>query len=227
MAVTVRATLRIRGARVSACVQCVDFRRRFGTTPIDAFNEHVNTCSTFAKSASAAYALVTEQGRGRHIRARTVENMRQRLSDSAEAVSAVLEQAEYRTGCVESTLERNAGATCHFLCMLRHRICPDVPAEVWREHIVPAVLPAVSTFGYSQGGMRVELAPLTPLPPLDAITRGAPLLVGAASTSPHGSEERRLAPLLDGVDALRVHGIGTAWTASAAATGARLPVDVS
>ena len=145
------------GCRVDDCVADMQVIRRW----IDAL--------------AAAARCVGRQQRGMHVRARTLENIQSDLEVGIEMLYDLLltpRWAPYRAShaAFGGVLEAHVGASIHFLCLARTRVCDGaIPSDIWKK-VILGVLPSVQDFHYcgSDVVMRVELSPALKALPTNA-----------------------------------------------------------
>jgi len=117
------------------------------------------------RSAQRALKVCSMQASGRHVRQRTIEQM---VEDLIASTDDMRELGGTKHGPIE-TLFRSMGRVLHFLCLLRLRVAPLLPVDLW-DLVIRRVLdislslqPAriLRRFGYSADGkIRMAVKPL-------------------------------------------------------------------
>ena len=148
--------------------------------PIDRINDDPATCAEWLNCCRRGTEMMWRIRHGRHVRARTVEATSEMLCFALDEMCSMIETKRWcgsnahfhrrqprRDGWpLVASLELQAVASVHYLCLLRCRIADGaIPADLWRV-IILSVLPSVSRFGYGTGGPWVVLKALPP-PPID------------------------------------------------------------
>ena len=147
------------------------------TEVISAVSQDHNTCRAWIADTATIVNFALQIRRGRHVRARTLENARDDLEQSTHDLGHLMDTPRWRASRalhsparpmepIPASLELVASVAVHFLCLLRCRVAGGaITADLWRA-IVTHVLPCVKSFGYAKTGPMAPWIVLEPLPEL-------------------------------------------------------------
>jgi hypothetical protein len=171
--------------------------------PITTVVNDWQTCHTWLADSRTFVEMTNRQRKGRHIRARTAERVHTSTLDAMDELQCMLETPRWKkhSGAyywpLMASLELQASAAVHFLCLVRGRLANGALApEIWRL-VVLQTLPCVRDFGYRRLGPWVEMHAL---PAYTQVPTGNDVLAGG-----------HFFGLLDPADAKSWQQLGAQW----------------
>jgi len=121
--------------------------------------------SDWVRSLNALVVLAQQQQSRRHVRVRTFEATQEAFVDTQDELWRL--RPSWASSVLDGSFKQRATEQVRFLLLVRGRIAPRVPAEVWSMIVLRAVGCSCASsgcellrFGHLQGELRLRLHPL-------------------------------------------------------------------